>query len=122
MESHHWLNDLVPGEGLNAVLNQRSQDILAANNWNVVQYAVLVHMFAQVSGLKPGEFVQVIADAHIYDRHVDIVREMIERPQYPAPRFTLNPDVKDFYDFTTDDVLIENYETNPQIKDIPIAI
>ena len=107
---------------LNAVLNQRSQDILTANNWNVVQYAVLVHMLAQVSGLVPGEFIQVIADAHIYDRHVDIVRELIERPQYPAPKFTLNPDVKDFYEFTTDDILIEDYEANPQIRDIPVAI
>ena len=107
---------------LNAVLNQRSQDILTANNWNVVQYAVLVHMLAQVSGLVPGEFIQVIADAHIYDRHVDIVRELIERPQYPAPKFTLNPDVKDFYEFTTDDILIEDYEVNPQIRDIPVAI
>ena len=112
----------VTGDRLNAVLNQRSQDILTANNWNVVQYAVLVHMFAQVSGLRPGEFVQVIADAHIYDRHVDIVRELIERPQYPAPKFTLNPEVRDFYDFTTDDILIEDYEANPQIRDIPVAI
>lgn len=112
----------VTGDRLNAVLNQRSQDILTANNWNVVQYAVLVHMLAQVSGLKPGEFIQVIADAHIYDRHVDIVRELIERPQYPAPKFTLNPEVKDFYDFTTDDILIEDYEANPQIRDIPVAI
>lgn len=112
----------VTEDRLNAVLNQRSQDILTANNWNVVQYAVLVHMLAQVSGLKPGIFIQVIADAHIYDRHVDIVSELIERPQYPAPKFTLNPDVKDFYEFTTDDILIEDYETNPQIKDIPVAI
>jgi thymidylate synthase len=92
----------VTGDRLNAILNQRSQDILAANNWNVVQYAVLVHMFAQVSGLKPGELVHVIADAHIYDRHVPIV--------------------KDFYDFTVDDIKIEDYETNPQIRNIPIAI
>ncbi|MGI6722285.1 MAG: thymidylate synthase [Anaerovoracaceae bacterium] len=112
----------VTGDRLNAILNQRSQDILAANNWNVVQYAVLVHMFAQVSGLKPGELVHVIADAHIYDRHVPIVKEMIKRPQYPAPKFTLNPEIKDFYDFTVDDIKIEDYETNPQIRNIPIAI
>ena len=104
------------------MLNQRSQDILTANNWNVVQYAVLVHMLAQVCGLEPGELIQVISDAHIYDRHVDIVRELIERPQYPAPKFALNPEVKDFYDFTTDDILIEDYQANPQIKDIPVAI
>lgn len=107
---------------LNGILNQRSQDILAANNWNVVQYAVLIHMIAQVSDMIPGELVHVISDAHIYDRHVDIVKEMIKRPQYSAPMFTLNPEVKNFYDFTTADMKIENYKKNPQIKDIPIAI
>ncbi|MDO4869509.1 MAG: thymidylate synthase [Bacillota bacterium] len=112
----------VTGDRLNGILHQRSQDILAANNWNVVQYAVLIHMLAQVTGFVPGELVHVIADAHIYDRHVDIVREMIQRPQYPAPKFTLNPDVKDFYDFKLSDIKIEDYKTNPQIKNIPIAI
>lgn len=112
----------VTGDRLNAILNQRSQDILAANNWNVVQYAVLVYMFAQVSGLKPGELVHVIADAHIYDRHVPVIKELIQRPQYPAPTFRLNPDIKDFYDFTIDDIIIEDYRKNPQILNIPIAI
>ncbi|MEA4922989.1 MAG: thymidylate synthase [Eubacteriaceae bacterium] len=112
----------VTGSKLNGILNQRSQDILAANNWNVVQYSVLLHMFAQVSGLIPGELVHVIADAHIYDRHVPIVKEMIKRPQFPAPKFTLDPEIKDFYDFTVDSIKIENYEKNPQIKGIPIAI
>jgi len=112
----------VTGDKLNAILHQRSQDILAANNWNVVQYAVLVHMFAQVSGLKAGELVHVIADAHIYDRHVPVIEELIKRPQYPAPKFRLNPDVKDFYDFTPDDVIIEDYQKNPQILNIPVAI
>ncbi len=112
----------VTGDKLNAILNQRSQDVLAANNWNVVQYAVLVHMMAQVSGLKPGELVHVIADAHIYDRHIPIVEELIKRPTYPAPKFTMNPDVKDFYEFTLDDFTIEDYVTGPQVKDIPIAI
>ena len=112
----------VTGNKLNAVLNQRSQDILAANNWNVVQYSVLVHMLAQVCGLVPGELVHVIADAHIYDRHVPIIEEMITRPQYPAPKFRLNPEVKDFYDFTTDDLIVEDYQKNPQIKNIPIAV
>ncbi|MBP3505473.1 MAG: thymidylate synthase [Lachnospiraceae bacterium] len=107
---------------LNAILNQRSQDVLAANNWNVVQYAVLVHMLAQVCGLQPGELVHVIADAHIYDRHIDIVKELISRPTYPAPKFTLNPDIHDFYEFTTDDFTLENYEAGPQIKNIPIAV
>ena len=107
---------------LNAILNQRSQDILTANNWNVVQYAVLVHMFAQVSGLQVGELVHVIADAHIYDRHVPIIEELIQRPTYPAPIFKMNPDVKDFYEFTLDDFTIENYEAGPQIKNIPVAI
>ena len=112
----------VTGNKLNAILNQRSQDILAANNWNVVQYAVLMHMFAQVSELQVGELVHVIADAHIYDRHVDIIKEMMDRPQYPAPKFRLNPQVKDFYAFTTDDLIIEDYLKNPQIINIPIAI
>ena len=112
----------VTGSRLNAILNQRSQDILTANNWNVVQYAVLTHMLAQVSGLEAGELVHVISDAHIYDRHIDIVKEMITRPQYPAPKFRLNPDIKDFYDFTTDDIIIEDYQTNPQIRNIPVAV
>ena len=112
----------VTGNKLNAILNQRSQDILAANNWNVVQYSVLVHMLAQVTGLVPGELVHVISDAHIYDRHVPIIEELIKRPQFEAPKFRLNPDVKDFYDFTTDDIIIEDYQKNPQIKNIPIAI
>ena len=112
----------VTGNKLNAILNQRSQDILAANNWNVVQYSVLVHMFAQVSGLVPGELVHVISDAHIYDRHVPIIKELIERPQYPAPKFRLNPAIKNFYDFTTDDIIVEDYQKNPQILNIPIAI
>ena len=112
----------VTGDRLNAILNQRSQDVLAANNWNVVQYAVLVHMLAQVTGFKPGELVHVIADAHIYDRHIPIVKELITRPTHPAPKFYMNPDVKDFYDFTLDDFRIEDYETGPQLKNIPIAI
>jgi thymidylate synthase len=107
---------------LNAILNQRSQDILAANNWNVVQYAALVYMFAQVSDMKAGELVHVIADAHIYDRHVPIIEELIKRPTYPAPIVKINPNVKNFYDFTVDDFTIEDYQAGPQIKDIPIAI
>ncbi len=112
----------VTGTKLNAILNQRSQDILAANNWNVVQYSVLVHMLAQTSGLIPGELVHVIADAHIYDRHIPIIEEMISRPQFPAPKFKLNPEIKDFYEFTINDIKIEDYRNNPQITDIPIAI
>ena len=108
---------------LNAVLNQRSQDVLAANNWNVVQYSVLVHMLAQVCDMNVGELVHVIADAHIYDRHVELVRELIERTPKPAPTFHLNPDVHDFYDFTRDDVSLDNYEVaGEQIKNIPIAV
>ena len=107
---------------LNAVLNQRSQDILAANNWNVVQYAVLLHMIAQVSGLEAGELVHVIADAHIYDRHIPIIKELIARKPLPAPTFWINPEIKNFYDFTTDDVRLDNYEAGPQIKNIPVAV
>ena len=106
---------------LNAILNQRSQDVLVANNWNVVQYAVLVHMLAQVCGYEAGELVHVIADAHIYDKHVPLVEELIGRTQYPAPKFEMNPDVKDFYEFTLDDFKLENYQAGPQIKNIPVA-
>ena len=107
---------------LNMVLNQRSQDVLAANNWNVVQYAVLLMMVAQVNDMIPGELVHVIADAHIYDRHVPIIRELIDRETFPAPRVSLNPDIHDFYRFTRNDVIVEDYVTGPQIEDIPIAI
>ena len=107
---------------LNAILNQRSQDVLTANNWNVCQYAVLVLMFAQVCGMKPGELVHVIADAHIYDRHVPIIREMIERPVYPAPKLWLNPEITDFYAFTKDDVKLLDYQHGEQIRNIPVAV
>lgn len=107
---------------LNAVLNQRSQDILTANNWNVCQYAVLLHMLAQVCDMEAGELLHVIADAHIYDRHIPLVEELIARETYPAPKFWLNPEVKDFYAFTRDDVRLDNYVTGPQIKDIPVAV
>lgn len=114
-----------PGEEklvLNMVLNQRSQDVLAANNWNVCQYAILLMMVAQVCDMVPGELLHVIADAHIYDRHVDIIKELITRPEHPAPKVWLNPEVKDFYAFTTEDLHVEGYETEPQIRDIPIAV
>ena len=107
---------------LNGILNQRSQDVLAANNWNVCQYAVLLHMFAQVCGMKAGELVHVIADAHIYDRHIPLIEELISREPLPAPKFWLNPEVKDFYQFTPDDVRLDDYVTGPQIKNIPIAV
>lgn len=106
---------------LNAILNQRSQDVLTANNWNVVQYAVLVHMLAQVCGMYVGEFVHVIADAHIYDRHIDLVKELIKRPVYEAPRFWINPEITDFYAFTKDDVRVEDYKYGEQIS-IPVAV
>lgn len=112
----------VTGNKLNAILNQRSQDILVANNWNVAQYAILVHMLAQVSGLEVGELVHVIADAHIYDRHIPLVKELISRESYPAPKLIINPAVKNFYDFTVDDFQLENYQSGEQIKKIPVAI
>ena len=112
----------VTGSRLNAILNQRSQDILAANNWNVVQYSILLMMFAQACGLEAGELVHVISDAHIYNRHVPVIEELIRRPQYPAPKVSLNPEIRDFYDFTTADITVEDYQTNPQVKNIPIAI
>ena len=107
---------------LNMVLNQRSQDVLAANNWNVCQYAILLMMVAQSAGMIAGQLVHVIADAHIYDRHIDIIRELISRPKLAAPRVSLNPEVTDFYGFTTDDLIVENYEHGPQVRNIPIAV
>ena len=112
----------VTGNKLNAILNQRSQDILVANNWNVCQYAILVHMLARVSNLEVGEFMHVIADAHIYDRHVPLVEELINRPTYEAPKLIINPDVKDFYDFKVEDFQLVDYVKGPQIKKIPVAI
>ncbi len=107
---------------LNAILNQRSQDTLTANNWNVVQYAVLVHMFAQVSGLEVGELVHVIADAHIYDRHVPIVEKILQNKQFTAPKLWINSEIKDFYDFTVDDFKLEGYEFNTLEDKIEVAV
>ena len=112
----------VSGNTLNAILNQRSQDMLTANNWNVTQYAVLVHMLAQVSGLEAGELVHVIADCHIYDRHVPLVEKLLEKEPLPAPEFYVNPEVKDFYRFTVDDFRFENYRFHEFREKIPVAI
>ena len=112
----------VTGNKLNAILNQRSQDMLTANNWNVVQYAVLVHMLARVSGLEAGELVHVIADAHIYDRHVPIIQKMLEKEPRPAPKFVIDPTVTDFYRFTRDSFSLEGYDPQPFEYKIPVAI
>ena len=112
----------VTGDTLNAILNQRSQDMLTASNWNVCQYAILVHMMAQVSGLKAGELVHVIADCHIYDRHVPIVEEIIKREPLPAPKLWINPEVKNFYDFTVDDFKLEGYDPHPFNERIEVAV
>ena len=112
----------VTGNKLNAILNQRSQDVLAAGNWNVVQYAALLMMVARATGFEPGELVHVIADAHIYDRHVPLIEELIKRETYPAPKVTLNPEKTNFYDFTPDDFIVEDYQYGEQIKNIPIAV
>ena len=106
---------------LNGILNQRSQDMVVANNWNVCQYSILVMMMAQVSGLKVGEFVHVIADAHIYDRHVPIIEEIVSRETFAAPKLVVNPDVTDFYAFTVDDFTLVDYKAGEQVKNIPIA-
>lgn len=107
---------------LNAILNQRSQDMLAANGWNTAQYAILLMMVAQVSGMIPGKLIHVIADCHIYDRHVPMIEELIGREEFPAPKVSLNPEIKNFYDFTTKDLIVEDYEFGEQITDIPIAV
>ena len=112
----------VSGNTLNAILNQRSQDMLTANNWNVTQYAVLVHMLAQVSGLRVGELVHVIADAHIYDRHVPLVQELLKRAPGPAPRLVIDPEVTDFYRFTRDSFRLEGYAPAEFSEKIPVAI
>lgn len=112
----------VSGNRLNAILNQRSQDMLVANSWNVTQYAILVHMFAQVSNLQVGEFVHVIADAHIYDRHVPLVRDLISRTSFAAPTLRIDPAIMDYYQFTVDSFSLENYETGEKMTKIPVAI
>ena len=112
----------VTGKKLNAILNQRSQDMLAANIWNVCQYSALVCMFAQVSGLELGEFVHVIADAHIYDRHVPIVKELIEREPYDAPEFIMDKSIDDFYKLTKDSFSLINYRYHEFTTKIPVAV
>lgn len=112
----------VEGDRLNGILNQRSNDMLTANNWNVLQYSLLIYMFAQVSGLKPGKLIHVIADAHIYDRHVPLVEKVIAKPEHPAPKLWINPEIKNFYDFTVDDFKLEGYEFETLEEKIPVAI
>ncbi|HKL79101.1 MAG TPA: thymidylate synthase [Mobilitalea sp.] len=107
---------------LNGILNQRSNDVLAANSWNVCQYSVLLHMLAQVCNYEVGELVHVIADAHIYDRHIPIIKEIIERPTFEAPIFWMNPDIKDFYQFNVDDFELRDYKFGPKVENIPIAV
>lgn len=132
--NHHDLNEMglapcaygltlnVTGNKLNAILNQRSQDMLTANNWNVCQYAVLVHMFAQVSGLEAGEFVHVVADAHIYDRHIPLVKKLLDREQFDAPKFIIDKSITNFYDFTPDSFKLENYKAHDFNEKIEVAI
>ena len=112
----------VTGDKLNGILNQRSNDMAVANNWNVMQYAVLIMMFAQVTGFKPGELVHVIADAHLYDRHIPAVKQMLENPEYPAPKLIINPDVKDFYDFKVEDFVLEDYKATPLGTKLEVAV
>lgn len=112
----------VSGDTLNGILNQRSNDVAVANNWNVVQYAVLMHMLAQVSNLKVGELVHVIADAHIYERHIPVVEKMLKNPQFKAPKLIINPDVKDFYQFTLDDFELVDYEYNKIEEKFEVAV
>ena len=134
MYNHHDLHEMnlypccynmtfnVVGDKLNGILSQRSQDVLVANNWDVCHHAIVLIMFAQVTGFKAGEFVHAITDAHIYDRHIDMVEKLIQRETYPAPRLIVNPKIKSFYDFTVNDFRLENYLCGPQIKNIPVAV
>lgn len=112
----------VSGNKLNGILNQRSNDMLTANNWNVLQYSLLIMMLAQVSDLEPGEFVHVIADAHLYDRHVELAKKVIAKPQHPAPKLIMNKDIKNFYDFKVEDFALEGYEYETLEEKIPVAI
>ena len=112
----------VTGNKLNAILNQRSQDMLTANNWNVCQYAILTHMFARSAGLEVGEFVHVIADAHIYDRHIPMVKEIMKHKQYKAPKLEIDPNVHDFYDFTVDSFKLVDYKCNDKKYKIEVAV
>ncbi len=112
----------VTGNRLNAILNQRSQDMLVANGWNVCQYATLVCLMADCTGFEPGEFVHVIADAHIYDRHIPIVEELIARPHFPAPKLIIDEEVSDFYSYSTENVHLEGYQHGPKITGIPVAV
>lgn len=107
---------------LNAILNQRSQDMMTANGWNVAQYAILLMMVAQVSDMIPGKLIHVIADAHIYDRHIPMIEELLKREEHPAPKVRLNPEIKDFYAFTTKDLIVEDYVCGEQITNIPVAV
>ena len=134
MYNHHDLHEMalypcaysmtfnVSGNTLNAILNQRSQDMLTANGWNVMQYATLLHMIAQATGFEAGELVHVIADCHIYDRHIPMVEEMLEKKPFDAPKFILDPNVKDFFDFTPDSVKLEGYQAHPVPGKIPVAV
>ena len=117
--SSEW--DVTDGK-LNAWVHQRSCDVPLGLPFNVTQYATLLCMIAQVCDMEAGELLHVIADCHIYDRHIPIIKELIEREPYPAPTVRLNPEIRDFYQFTTDDLIVENYQTGPQVKDIPIAV
>jgi len=106
---------------LNGILNQRSNDFLTANNWNVVQYAFLIHILAKVSNLEVGELIHVIADAHIYDRHVPIIKELILKPTHKAPRLVID-DFDDFYKVTPEHFHLEDYDFNDFDRKIPVAI
>ncbi len=112
----------VSGNVLNGILNQRSNDVAVANNWNVVQYAVLLTMLAQVSNLQVGELVHVIADAHLYDRHIPVVEKMLKNPTFEAPKLIVNPEVKDFYKFTVDDFKLEGYKYNTISEKFEVAV
>ncbi|HZJ77803.1 MAG TPA: thymidylate synthase [Clostridia bacterium] len=112
----------VTGKKLNGILNQRSQDMLVANNWNVCQYAALLHMLAQCCGFEVGELVHIVADAHIYDKHIPLVEELIKKEPFEAPKFEIDTSIKDFYDFTADSLILKDYNTHEFKTRIPVAV